>query len=134
MDSFLSPVSHDVTTLITHSGIVDAHPVVFTYDPRDPYAMKLTVASAGVFVEWVFARDLLRDGLDTVAGQGDVALFPDSGAVVIELHSIEGSFRLECARQGVQRFVADMYETVPEGSESDNVDVDRWIYELRTCA
>ncbi|GAB3878459.1 hypothetical protein GCM10029964_029140 [Kibdelosporangium lantanae] len=65
--------------------------VELRYDTRDPYAVvaAFRTGRAG-WVEWVFARDLLADGLIAEAGDGDVRIRPavdDPEVVVIELSS-----------------------------------------------
>ena len=127
MGSSVSLLSHDVTTLITQDGVLDAHAVLFSYEPANPYEVAIALPLSDTKAEWVFSRDLLRDGLTTVAGQGDVVLYPDSGAVVVELHSQGAAIRLECAQRGIQRFVREMFTAVPEGAESVVDDVDIWI-------
>lgn len=130
MDSSVSSLSRNVTTLVTRDGILDANPVVFSYDRRDPFAVTLNVASGETKVEWVFSRDLLKDGLTMVVGEGDLLIYPDEGAVVIEMYTADSELRLECARRGVQSFVAGMYEAVPEESVSVSDELDRVLEEI----
>ena len=67
----------------------------FQFTSRDPFAVRVifSVASAPV-VEWVFARELLVDGLVAPAGTGDVQVFPTRAGIVFELTSPSGRARL----------------------------------------
>src|SRR4029078_13035736 len=51
--------------------------VELTYDNRDPYAVQASFRTGqGTAVDWVFARDLLADGLMASSGTGDVRVQP----------------------------------------------------------
>src|SRR6266511_226498 len=76
--------------------------VELRYDTRDPYAViaAFRTGRAG-WVEWVFARDLLADGLLADAGDGDVRIRPsveDPESVLIELNSPSGHAMFEIGR------------------------------------
>src|SRR5215213_6281529 len=68
--------------------------VELTYDSRDPYAVQASFRTGhGTAVDWVFARDLLADGLMASSGTGDVRVQPmptDSGRIELELNSPSG--------------------------------------------
>src|ERR1044072_6700001 len=52
-------------------------PAGLRYDPADPYAVHATFhTGAEETVEWVFARDLLAEGLHRPTGTGDVRGWP----------------------------------------------------------
>ncbi|OLF05034.1 sporulation protein SsgA [Actinophytocola xinjiangensis] len=86
------------------------------------------------WVEWVFARDLLAEGLMTSAGMGDVRLHPvtDRGLemLVVEIESPEGYAMLELDLGGVADFLDATEEVVPPGEESEYFDVDGLIDEI----
>ena len=49
----------------------------FRYDPERPYEVLLTFhLGRADEADWVFSRELLRDGLRGLSGQGDVKLWP----------------------------------------------------------
>ena len=51
--------------------------VELTYDSRDPFAVQASFRTGqGTAVDWVFARDLLADGLMASSGTGDVRVQP----------------------------------------------------------
>lgn len=100
------------------------------YDATDPYAVD-TVFRTGDprGVRWVFARDLLSDGLCRATGEGDVRVWPridDDGTttVLIELRSPDGQALLEAPADGLAGFLQSTYAIVPRGAESARVDLD----------
>lgn len=130
MSSPTTLISCSVPTLITVDEDFDAIPTKLSYDSADPFAVTLTSTSSNSEVQWVFARDLLRDGLAGQTGEGDVKIHPDAGAIVLELNSGDGSAKLECARRSIEGFVDDIYSAVPEGSECQSQCLDGWLAEL----
>jgi len=92
---------------------------------RDPYAVSVVFATAGNSpVVWVFARDLLIDGVTCPTGVGDVHVFPIGDSVVIDLCSPDGSARLIAEAAAMTKFVDDMLALVPAGTESRYVDLE----------
>ena len=107
----------------------------WSYVLRDPYAVALAFqAQRGQWIEWVFGRDLLLAGLSEPAGLGDVRVRPDlsfeEDLFVIELESPDGYAVVEMHRVDVESFLAATAEAVPVGTESEHVDVDRFIAEV----
>ena len=102
--------------------------VELRYDTRDPYAVvaAFRTGRAG-WVEWVYARDLLADGLLADAGDGDVRIRPsveDPEAVLIELNSPSGHAMFEASAQELADFLDRPYDVVLPGNEHLWVDVD----------
>lgn len=96
---------------------------------HDPYAVYLSFPAAvgldGEAVEWIFARDLLDDGLYEPTGDGDVRLWPcPPGRVMIEFESPHGMATIEFAAADVHEFLRGSYLAVPAGEESRHVDLD----------
>jgi hypothetical protein len=92
---------------------------------RDPFAVSVVFAPAGNSpVVWVFARDLLVDGVRRPTGVGDVHLFPLDDSVVIDLRSPDGSARLIADAAVMTTFVDDMLALVPAGCETRYVDLE----------
>ncbi len=108
----------------------------FVFDPADPYAVQLVIGRPeGPSVTWSFARDLLAEGLYEPAGDGDVLVWPCLGTsgeavVVIELRSPSGMAMLQTPSRAVQRFVTDVFEAVPVGVETDQIDFDDLVSHL----
>lgn len=102
--------------------------VELRYDTRDPYAVvaAFRTGKAG-WVEWVFARDLLADGLIAAAGDGDVRIRPsaeDPEVVVVELNSPSGHAVFEASAQEFADFLDRTYDVVLPGNEHLWVNVD----------
>jgi hypothetical protein len=99
----------------------------FDYDQADPCAVRVSFCLPQQRrVTWVFARDLLADGLSSPAGAGDIRiaphqsvtgrslrimLTPPSGAAVVELH-----------QRPVRAFLRDTEQLVPRGQENTDID------------
>ncbi len=110
-------------------------PVSLRFDLDDPFAVHLVFATGpGREVRWVFARELLREGLLHPVGGGDVRVWPseadtdDGGvardAVLIELTSPSGQACFEASATELARFLDRTLALVPAGAETDLVDVD----------
>ena len=107
----------------------------WTYDTTEPFTISVAFQTEDdTWVEWLFARDLLVNGMSGAAGIGDVRLRPrrTSGrtALQLEIESPEGHALLEFERESVQQFLANTIMLVPLGDESDHFDVDRLIDEI----
>lgn len=93
------------------------------WHPSHPHAVRLVTAdpAAGTRTAWVFARDLLHDGLLAPAGLGDVTVAPTwPGITEILLRSHVGAgyhLALRYPSTAVAKFVADTHLQVPAGSE-----------------
>jgi hypothetical protein len=107
-------------------------PAVLVYQPKDPFAVliQFDVGSGGL-VEWVFARDLLEEGVRRPAGIADVRIapVPHAGETVIELalSSPGGQARIGLPRWAVRTFLRRVAAAVPSGTEARGID---WDLEL----
>ena len=103
--------------------------VELRYDTRDPYAVvaAFRTGKAG-WVEWVFARDLLAEGLHRPTGTGDVRVWPSrshgQGVVCIALSSPEGEALLEAPARALESFLKRTDAAVPPGTEHRHFDLD----------
>lgn len=107
----------------------------FSYDSTDPYAVTMAFHTGDTLIPWQFARDLLDRGLTMPYGDGDVHLWPSldyqgHAVLVIELSSDTGEFRAQARSRDVMRFLQRSYEIVPEGQESEYVDLDGLVADL----
>ena len=102
------------------------------YSKEDPYAIRIAFhVGLDEPVEWIFARDLLSLGIEGREGLGDVVVWPSSGSadgapgrvLNIELSSPFGQAHFEAPIKEISDFLARTYAIVPEGEESDFVDV-----------
>lgn len=104
------------------------------YDACDPWAVRVAFRTGGVgdgVVEWMFARQLLTDGMAGPVGEGDVRVWP-SGAgrervVELAMASPSGSALFEIDRDGLLEFLQATYLAVPTGVEDEAVDLDAEI-------
>lgn len=121
--------------------------VELCYDPADPFAVHATFRAPDGSVEWVFARDLLADGLERPVGVGDVRVWPawrdpnGSGmptaageggcdVVCLALVSPDGQALLEIDAWALEGFVRRMHAAVRPGEEAQLLDLDRTLESL----
>ncbi len=111
-------------------------PVSLRYSAADPYAVRAVFSGDGMEVEWVFARDLLRTGLSSPVGDGDVHVWPSWGTgrelVMISLTSPDGQAVLEASAEDVRTFLDRTAAVVPDGEESLYLDLDAAVARLLT--
>src|SRR3954471_9119529 len=112
-------------------------PVSLRYCATDPYAVRAVFSGDGMEVEWVFARDLLRSGLTSPVGEGDVHVWPSWGTgrelLMISLTSPDGQAVLEAGAHDVRSFLDRTTAVVPEGDESQHLDLDAALARLLAC-
>lgn len=101
------------------------------YQADDPWAVRVTFQTGGDedgTVEWMFARELLTNGVRETVGEGDVRVWPsiaDGERVVnLAMASPSGSALFEIDRDALVEFLQQTYLAVPTGSEEDVVDLD----------
>jgi hypothetical protein len=108
--------------------------VELRYDTQDPYAVVAAFRTGRTgWVEWVFARDLLADGLIAEAGDGDVRIKPvtdEPEIVLIELSSPSGHAMFEASAQELAEFLDRTYDIVMPGNENLWVSVDEALIHL----
>jgi Streptomyces sporulation and cell division protein, SsgA len=98
------------------------------YRGDDPYAIRMAFhVGMDDPVEWIFARDLLAEGLSHPAGEGDVRLWPSTGAarhvLNIALSSPFGQAQFEAPLAALTGFLLRTFEVVPAGREGDFTDI-----------
>jgi hypothetical protein len=127
-------VRHSAVALTTHMTLISGDQLIdvtadLRYASRDTYAVRVSLSVAdSPAVEWVFARELLRDGLVHPAGSGDIQIFPAVGGIVIDLTSPHGQARLLADASDISDFVDRMYDLVADGDEDRFFSMD---HELR---
>jgi len=109
-------------------------PVSLRYSASDPYAVRAVFSGDGMEVEWVFARDLLRTGLSTPTGDGDVHVWPSWGTgrelLMISLTSPHPQAVLEATADDVRSFLDRTTAVVADGDESAHLDLDAALARL----
>jgi sporulation and cell division protein SsgA len=103
-------------------------PAVLSYAAHDPFAVRIGFGDAsGDGVTWLLGRELLADGLQCPAGDGDVRIWParTSGDVLyLHLRAPSGEALFELSRATVAAFLQHTEELVPRGQETAVLDVD----------
>jgi len=101
------------------------------YDPADPYAVQLTFHLPGdPPVNWVFARELLLDGISRSTGEGDIVIEPVPGQdpdfqdVRIRLRSPAGEAVLYSPALPLIAFLGRTDRLLPMGHEQTVSDLD----------
>ncbi len=101
------------------------------YQADDPWAVRVTFQTGegeDGSVEWMFARQLLTDGIRKTVGEGDVRVWPslaDGERVVsLAMASPSGSALFEIDRDALVEFLQQTYLAVPTGLEEQVVDLD----------
>lgn len=137
MEAAASTVTHALPLrLIDGSGVALKLTAELRYDASDPYAvdaMFQTGEPRGV--RWVFARELLSEGIFRHSGEGDVQVWPfvDShgrATVLIELRSPDGQAQLQAPADRLSAFLQSTYAIVPRGAESSHIDLDAMVSTL----
>ena len=107
------------------------------YDAADPWAVRVgfhTGADGDGIVEWLFARQLLTDGVAGPVGEGDVRVWPtvrgSRRLLNLAMASPSGSALFEIDRDELVEFLQQTYVSVPTGSEEDVVDLDAEVAKL----
>ena len=129
--------THVVTSDTRMAGV----PAVLRFRSDDPFAVRLAFldvdpdrgADGRVVdgIEWVFARDLLTDGLHTPTGEGDVHVWPFGPSdLMIELRSGASTALVITPQVAVRMFLCHAYAIVPAGSEPRHLDLDRALARL----
>jgi hypothetical protein len=127
-------VSSDVMlSLLEPSGARTPVAATATYSALDPYAVLLVFhVGDDQEVEWVFARDLLFEGLSKRVGEGDVQVWPDLDPSRTEVHLVlsspNGNAHLEVPVEPLVSFLSRTWSVVAHGQEgpvvSDRLDAE----------
>ncbi len=107
------------------------------YSADDPWAVRVAFQTGGDgdgIVEWMFARQLLTEGISGTVGEGDIRVWPamSGGERVINLAmaSPSGSALFEIDRDALVQFLQQTYLAVPTGTEEEVVDIDAELARL----
>ncbi|MFE9046356.1 SsgA family sporulation/cell division regulator [Streptomyces sp. NPDC007818] len=97
-------------------------PTRFRYKEADPYAVETVFRQGDADITWTFARDLLTEGTQAAAGEGDVKVWPNDGApggarIFIELSPPSGTALVSLPRAFVEAFLDQITSIVPPGTE-----------------
>ncbi|MGP4045993.1 SsgA family sporulation/cell division regulator [Streptomyces sp. 2A115] len=121
---------------ITHWVISDLAVTLnceFSYNTHDPLAVTLILDTDGERpVRWIFARELLAEGMAARAGEGDVVLWPghDQDGEPSSFYVRVGGTRtalFEIPAEPVAKWLARTYDLVSQGTELNGVDWDELV-------
>ncbi|WP_354641626.1 SsgA family sporulation/cell division regulator [Kitasatospora camelliae] len=119
---------HMVMHLVASSELAFRILVDLEYQADDPYAVRFTFHLPGdAPVAWVFARELLVDGISHPTGEGDVHIHPvgeDLSEVCVVLRSPEGDATLRASVPPLIAFLARTDRLVPMGQELTDGELD----------
>jgi hypothetical protein len=134
MNSVTVSAELSLSLMVPEHGAV---PLVASVDycADDPYAIKMAFhVGTDEPVEWIFARELLAQGLAGPAGDGDVKVWPEgsqnSDILNVALASPFGEAHFQASLSEVAEFVKSSYQIIPEGSEADFIDLDSELDDL----
>ncbi|GLY54888.1 SsgA family sporulation/cell division regulator [Lentzea sp. NBRC 102530] len=121
--------------MITTTGRIGEYTTLIEliYDPSDPWAIVMIPKDKSGSVPWVFARDLLDEGLvarndGEVTGEGDVVFARTSYDVLtITLRTPWGQADIAMSAEVLIDFLEDTFAQVRAGEEASMVD---WNVEL----
>ncbi|MBC3842537.1 SsgA family sporulation/cell division regulator [Streptacidiphilus sp. 4-A2] len=104
-------------------------PALLSYRTIDPYAVHITFhLGQDTPVTWVFARDLLIEGVFRPCGHGDVRVWPTRvdgrGVMCLALSSPAGDALIEAPAGVVANWLERCLRLVPAGREEEGLDLD----------
>jgi hypothetical protein len=106
------------------------------YETADPWAVRVAFQTGAKnedgtgdgIVEWMFARQLLTDGVAKTVGEGDIRVWPSvvdrEHFVNLAMASPSGSALFEIDRDALVEFLQQTYLAVPTGAEEEVIDID----------
>lgn len=117
-DADISPFSVAIPFVSVSGSAEESVIATLRYAPHEPFLVRANFRlSGGRAVDWVFSRELLREGLVMAAGIGDIRFFPGDDGLLLELRSHQGRAFLYGDLQPVADFVHRVYALVPDGAE-----------------
>ena len=104
-------------------------PALLIYRAEDPYAVHITFhLGQDTPVTWVFARDLLIEGVFRACGHGDVRVWPtrveERSVMCLALSSPAGDALVEAPTGVFAAWLERCLRLVPAGREEDALDLD----------
>jgi hypothetical protein len=121
----------DTAGWIRGVGEAETVEVQMTYDPADPLAVALRITGEAREDVWVFARDLLADGLRSMVPVGAGAIQVQATSVLTEVSHLTDDGGVEMLRLpwwNTREFIRLTHTVVPRGHEE--LDIDSWLDDL----
>lgn len=117
-------ITYPLLLIVMSGGWRTTMPVHLCYDSAyDPHAVALKILTPGRIITWLCGRELLRDGLTRIAGDGDIRITPGPMSIGVHLSSPQGNALLVFARDDLTQFLRTVFLEVPQGAE--RIDWDR---------
>lgn len=105
--------------------------VTLHYEPADPFAVSVCIRRGEDEQAWVFARDLLADGLRSMAPMGEGRIQVQATSVLTEISCTAEDGTVTVLRLpwwNTREFIRLAQAEVPRGAE--RCDVDSWVAAL----
>jgi hypothetical protein len=131
MEAHMNQITIDTAGWIRGVGDAQTVEVRMAYDPADPLAVSLHITGELGEETWVFARDLLADGLRSMAPVGDGAIQVQATSVLTEISHLTEDGGVELLRLpwwNTREFIRLTQTVVPRGQEE--LDIDSWLDDL----
>jgi hypothetical protein len=131
----LQSITIPVTFGALHDGLrmTTVVPGSLRYCLSDPYAVVVRFHMHAIDpLEWYLARDSLARGLKVAVALGDVQITPASNGtdLYVNFPSPASNTALRLHISVAAAFLDRTYEMVPEGTESDHLDLDDLVAQL----
>ncbi|MFF2200620.1 SsgA family sporulation/cell division regulator [Streptomyces sp. NPDC058145] len=116
----------DIDLVISEGEAVRVE-VRFSYDPADPFAVRMDFRDGPeTIAPWLFSRDLLDAGLRAPSGEGFVRVWPPcrchgSTTLRILLRGAGGAAVLYIPADPFEDWLTETFEAVPAGTESSHL-------------
>lgn len=129
----MSTISATLTLRLINDGITLPLETEFRYSTDDPMAVvAMFDTGEDEKIRWVFARDLLAEGLDRRTGEGDIVVWPATDAsgqpaIHIRLQSPDGTALIEADGKDIEQFLVQTHELVAPGNEGRMIDLDSML-------
>jgi hypothetical protein len=131
MEEHMNQISIDTAGWIRGAGDPETVEVQMSYDPADPLAVTLKVTGERRDDAWVFARDLLADGLRSMVPVGSGSIQVQATSVLTEISHLGEDGSIEMLRLpwwNTREFIRLTHTLVPRGHE--DLDIDSWLDDL----
>jgi hypothetical protein len=131
MEADMNQITIDTAGWIRGVGEAETVEVRMSYDPSDPLAVSLRITGETRDDCWVFARDLLADGLRSMVPVGSGAIQVQATSVLTEVSHLTEDGGIEMLRLpwwNTREFIRLTHTAVPRGHE--DVDIDSWLDDL----
>lgn len=99
-----------------------------SFDPADPYTVRLDFTGSQSSCTWLIGRELIAHGIladgSAPAGTGDVRIWRDEDPtfLLFALSGVEGDALLAGPAEAFARFIAATTQLVPFGTESSQME------------